>query len=201
MAIRTIIFDLGGVVFRYEAQTRLQQFAAFTGETIETVRRRLIDSGYSQSCDLGRFKGDRAYREGIKLLGHRMTMERFRNMWISVFEPSEDVVALVRRLKTHTAIALLTNNSDLVREGLQGAYSEILDLFRPHLFSADLGVLKPDPRIYQIALHLLNSEPAETLFIDDAATHVAGAQSMGLATHHFRTAEILEKELETMALL
>ncbi len=201
MAISTVIFDLGGVVFHHDPQTRLQQFSTFTGETTETVRKRLIDSGYAQSCDLGRFKGERAYREGLGALGHRMTMDHFRTIWISVFEPNEEVVTLVRRLKTHAAIALLTNNSDLVKDGLENAYPEILELFRPRLFSADLGVLKPDPRIYQIALNLLDSEPAEILFIDDAAEHVAGAQTMGLTTHHFRTAEILEKDLDSKALL
>ena len=201
MTISTVIFDLGGVVFSYDPDTRLQQFSAFTGETTNTVRKRLIDSGYSQSCDLGRFKGERAYREGIQALGHRMTMEHFRNMWVSVFEPNEEVVVLVRRLKTRAAIALLTNNSDLVRDGLEDSYPDVLELFRPQLFSADLGVMKPDPRIYQLVLNLLDSEPAETLFIDDTAKHIAGAQTMGLTTHHFRTAEILEKELEALALL
>lgn len=200
MAINTIIFDLGGVVFHYDPRTRLREFSTFTGETEETVRKRLIDSGYSLSCDLGQFKGERAYREGLKQLDHRMTMEHFREMWISAFKPNEEVIALVRRLKSHAAIAMLTNNSDLVREGLEEAYSEILELFRPRLFSSDLGLLKPDPRIYEIALKLTNSEPGETLIVDDAAKHVAGAQAMGLATHHFRSADALEQELATLAL-
>jgi len=128
-------------------------------------------------------------------------MEHFRNLWISAFVPNEEVVSLVRRLKTHAAIALLTNNSDLVRDGLEDVHGEILELFRPRLFSADLGVLKPDPRVYQIALNLMNSEPDETLFIDDDPKHVAGAQAMDLVTHHFRCAEILERELTTLGLL
>lgn len=201
MTITTVIFDLGGVVFHYDPGVRLQQFATFTGETTATVRKRLIDSGYSQSCDLGKFKGERAYREGLSQLGHRMTMEHFRNLWISAFVPNEEVVSMVRRLKTHAAIALLTNNSDLVRDGLEDVYGEILELFRPRLFSVDLGVLKPDPRIYQIALNLMNSEPDETLFIDDDPKHVAGAQALDLVTHHFRCAEILERELATLGLL
>ena len=201
MTITTVIFDLGGVVFHYDPGFRLQQFATFTGETTTTVRKRLIDSGYSQSCDLGKFKGERAYREGLSQLGHRMTMEHFRNLWISAFVPNEEVVSMVRRLKTHAAIALLTNNSDLVRDGLEDVHGEILELFRPRLFSADLGVLKPDPRVYQIALNLMNSEPDETLFIDDDPKHVAGAQALDLVTHHFRCAEILERELTTLGLL
>ncbi|MCZ6640437.1 MAG: HAD family phosphatase [Gammaproteobacteria bacterium] len=201
MTITTVIFDLGRVVFHYDPQSRLEQFATFTGETTDTIRKRLIDSGYSQSCDIGKFKGERAYREGLSQLGHRMTLEHFRNLWISAFTPNEEVVALVRRLKTHAAIALLTNNSDLVRDGLEEAHGEILELFRPRLFSSDLGVLKPDPRIYQIALNLMNSEPNETLFIDDDDKHVAGAQTLDLVTHHFRSAENLERELGRVGLL
>jgi HAD superfamily hydrolase (TIGR01509 family) len=201
MSIRAVIFDLGGVVFRYDPESRLANFAAHTGTPAQLIRKRLIDSGYSLDCDSGRLKGEAAYREGIRLLGHRVTMERFRDLWVSAFTPDDDVVALAQRLKARCAVALLTNNSAVVREGLELHHPDAMGVFRPQLFSSDVGISKPDPRIFDALLNLLGIEPDQALFVDDAARHIASAASIGLAVHHFRGAAGLEAELNTLELL
>lgn len=199
--IRAVIFDLGGVAFHYHSERRLEKFAAHTGEAPETIRKRLFDSGYSQSCDSGRLKGEAAYREGIRMLGHRITLKHFRDLWVSAFSPDEKVIELARAAKARTAVALITNNSALVRDGLELHHPQAMEAFRPQLFSADLGIMKPDPRFFAAMVDLLGVEPAEALFVDDAAKHIAGAASMGFAVHHFRSAGALESELRTLELL
>ncbi|MDH3643296.1 MAG: HAD-IA family hydrolase, partial [Gammaproteobacteria bacterium] len=174
---------------------------AHTGEAPETIRKRLFDSGYSQSCDSGRLKGEAAYREGVRMLGHRITLDRFRDLWVSAFSPDEEVIGLARAAKDRSAVALITNNSALVREGLELIHPQAMEAFRPQLFSADLGIMKPDPRIFAAMADLLGIEPGEALFVDDAAKHVAGAASMGFAVHHFRSAPMLELELRKLELL
>ena len=47
------------------------------------------------------------------------------------------------------------------------------------------GVLKPDPRAYEIAVEALGVSPASTLFIDDQPFNIEGAQSVGLQTVWF----------------
>jgi HAD superfamily hydrolase (TIGR01509 family) len=201
MDIRAVIFDLGGVAFHYEPEQRLRRFAARTGEPEETIRRRLVDSGYSLGCDSGQLQGDAAYREGIRLLGHRMTRDHFRDLWVSAFRPNEAVIELARALKPRAAVALVTNNSAIVREGLEVHHGPALSAFRPQLFSSDVGIMKPDPRIFAAVLNLLGVEPAAALFIDDAAKHVAGAASLGMAVHHFHSAADLHAELRALELL
>ena len=72
-AVSIVLFDLGGVLFRYQPDVRWQAFAEQTDLTPEEIRRRLSSSGYAMACDQGRFRGNRAYREGILLLGSRMS--------------------------------------------------------------------------------------------------------------------------------
>lgn len=201
MSIRAVIFDLGGVAFHYQPQRRLEAFARHTGEPTEAIRRRLIDSGYSFGCDSGRLQAQAAYREGIRMLGHRITMEHFRDLWVSAFSPNEAVIALARALKPRAAVALLTNNSALVRDGLEHNHSEAIGIFRPQLYSSDVGIMKPDPRIFAAMVDLLGIEPEQTLFVDDAAKHIAGAASLGLAVHHFHCADSLEADLRALELL
>ena len=47
------------------------------------------------------------------------------------------------------------------------------------------GVLKPDPRAYEIAVEALGVSPASTLFIDDQPFNIKGAQNVGLQTVWF----------------
>ncbi len=196
-----MVFDLGGVVFRYAPELRWRGFARVTGLSADAVRKRLQDSGYSRACDLGRLRGERAYAEAVRLLGKRISMERFAELWVSVFSPNDEVVELVRQAKRRCAVALLTNNSDVVRTGLEARHGEIMDLFRPQLFSCDLGLSKPDPRAFSAALDLLGTEASQTALIDDSAANTDTAAALGLETHLYRSPAELAEALACWGLL
>jgi len=189
------------VVFTYNPDTRWQAFAEHTGESAQAVRRRLADSGYAQTCDMGRLKGEKAYAEGIRLLGKRLSRERFIQIWVSAFKPDEAVLELVGELKNRCAVALLSNNSEMVATGLESAYPHVMELFRPRLFSADLGLMKPDPRTFAAALQLLGSDAAQTLLIDDSISNTSTAESLGITSHTFTGAADLRSTLAELGLL
>ncbi len=196
-----MIFDLGGVVFRYRPEVRLAAFAAVSGRSLADVRKALMDSGYSRSCDAGRLSGEAAYREGVRLLGRRIGFERFRSHWIDAFEPDEAVVALARQLKPKLPVAMLTNNSDMVRSGLEARFPDIMELFRPRLFSAEAGLLKPDPRLFRTLLELMGLAAEQVLYVDDDPAHADAAASLGLDACRYQSAAALERDLEARGLL
>ncbi len=196
-----VVFDLGGVVFRYRPERRLEAFAAVAGRSPEAVGKALMDSGYSTSCDAGRLTGEAAYREGIRLLGRRIGFERFRSLWISAFEPDPDVVGLAVRLRPRVQVAMLTNNSDLVRGGLEARYPEVMELFRPRVFSADAGLLKPDPRLFSTMLDLLGLGPARVVYVDDDAAHADAAAALGMDSCRYQSAAALACALRARKLL
>lgn len=54
-------------------------------------------------------------------------------------------------------------------------------LFDAEVFSCDVGLLKPDPRIYALTCDRMRVDPAETLFVGDGANdELAGAERAGL---------------------
>jgi len=57
------------------------------------------------------------------------------------------------------------------------------------VLSAELGLAKPDPRIYQMTLSQLGSPPERALFIDDMARNIEAARKLGMQTLHFREPE------------
>ena len=196
-----VLFDLGDVLFRYEPDLRWQAFAEATDLAPDEVQRRLSLSGYAMACDQGRFRGRHAYQEGVRALGYRMSMERFVHLWVSAFRPDETVLELARRVQEKTAIAMFSNNSDIVRDGLEALWPAVLAPFMPRIFSADLGLTKPDPRAYQKAAVLLGHAPGQILVVDDAPMNTATAASLGFDVLDYADAQALEAAFEARALL
>ena len=97
-------------------------------------------------------------------------------------------------------IALLSNASSeyllpIVKSaGLDSLFDEIV-------VSSDVGVVKPDPRIYQIAVERLGLAPEEVIMIDDQIKNVNGAVHAGLAGVQFKNLEQLKADLSTIGVL
>jgi putative hydrolase of the HAD superfamily len=72
---------------------------------------------------------------------------------------------------------------------------ELRRYFKVALSSCYVGLRKPDPAMYRRALDILGSAPERTLFIDDRAENVAGAEAARIKGIQFTGAEALRKEL------
>ena len=94
----------------------------------------------------------------------------------------------------------LTNMSTESWPGVR-AMSPAFRHFRDTVVSAEEGVIKPDPRIYQIVLERTGLEPADLLFVDDSAANIAAADALGFHTHHFTDPTALRPVIERLGLL
>ena len=71
-----------------------------------------------------------------------------------------------------------------------------LELFDELIFSCDIGINKPDKRIYEACLTKLNLPPHECLFVDDSADNIRGAVEVGINTIHFNSISEFLQELD-----
>ena len=63
------------------------------------------------------------------------------------------------------------------------------------MISGHVGVVKPDPRIYEILFERVGRRPSELLFIDDSTANVRASEAAGMPAIHFRPGVDLESEL------
>lgn len=85
-------------------------------------------------------------------------------------------------------LGLLSNAGDNAR-WIFGERFPVLPHFDSVTISAEEGVMKPDPRIFAIALRRADAAPGEAVFVDDFAANVEGARAVGMLAVHFRTTE------------
>ena len=74
---------------------------------------------------------------------------------------------------------LVTNNIEAFREGWRSLIP-VDELFDSVVDSSEVGVRKPDPAIYQLALERTGVTAARTVFVDDFAGNIAAAEKLGM---------------------
>ena len=78
---------------------------------------------------------------------------------------------------------------------------DVLRWFRDIVISGEVGVIKPDPRIYEIMLARFAIDPHRAVYIDDVAANAEAARPFGIHGIHFTTPGALRAELARLALL
>jgi len=107
------------------------------------------------------------------------------------------LVDAIRRLHADYRTGIISNALSDTRRVLVDTW-RIVDAFDVIILSAEVGVMKPEPRIYHLALQSLSVEPQEAVFIDDFERNVQGAQNVGLHAIHFRTPQQALEELSVL---
>ena len=72
---------------------------------------------------------------------------------------------------------------------------QFLALFDEIILSGEVGLTKPDPRIFELLLSRAGRTADECIFIDDSETNIRAAQALGFKTVHFESPEHLKHEL------
>jgi 2-haloacid dehalogenase len=76
-----------------------------------------------------------------------------------------------------------------------------LEWFDDVVISGEVGLVKPDPRIFELAIERCGLAPARTVFIDDMAANVAAARGCGFIALQFIDAERLRSDLRALEVL
>ena len=123
-------------------------------------------------------------------------LQLFDARWIETLGgPIEENVALMRRLKASGRPGLC---AEQLRHGEVRARAQHVRFprrVRPCVISGHVGVVKPDPRIFEILFARVGKRPEELLFVDDSINNVEAARAAGMPTIHFKPGVDLESEL------
>lgn len=198
--ISTIYFDLGGVVFDFRPDKRLQKMATISGISEETLQAELFDSGFSDDCDAGVYSAQAMYLSACNRLSWTPSYQEFQHLWVGAFVPDVSVIALARILSASYKVGLLTNNPPILREVLTEIHADMERIFNPILFSGELRMMKPDVAIFHKAVEMAKCPADEILFIDDSTKHIQGAQQVGMKAIHFATTSSLVEELQRIGI-
>jgi putative hydrolase of the HAD superfamily len=184
--IKSIIFDLGGVLVRTHDQSGRRKWEERLGLAERACETVVFDSVVSRLAEEGRATTADVWRNVAEELGldPETLVEFQRDFWRGdVLDP--ELVALLERLRPRYKLALLSNAWDSLRPVLAGQLAPLDQAFDLIMISAEEGIRKPDPRLFRRLLARLEVAPEEAVFIDDMPANVAGARAVGLHAIQF----------------
>ncbi|WP_005035854.1 HAD family hydrolase [Holophaga foetida] len=173
--IRGIIFDFGNVICRFDNRLFLKALSGLSGRPVQELEGKLYGlSSLTESFERGDMEGP-AFLEGMgELCGCHLDSELLISAYTRIFTPIESTFDLIRRLKPHYKLGLLSNTNPWHFErGIRTC--PVFPLFDAVTLSFEARALKPDPRIYQDALDKLGLMAEECIFIDDRPDFIQAA--------------------------
>jgi epoxide hydrolase-like predicted phosphatase len=194
--IKALIFDFGGVLIRTESQEPRRRLARRLGLSPEELYSIVFDNEATRLVELGRMSSRERWARVAPALGLNTAAEcrAVIREFFSADVLDSRLVDHIRRWHGPYKTALLSNFSDGLAELVESQLG-LGDCFDTIIVSAVVGMRKPDPAIYRLALDRLQVAPHEAIFIDDMQMNVEGAASVGIRAIQFTTRDALLAEL------
>jgi putative hydrolase of the HAD superfamily len=193
---RAVIFDLGGVVL----DSPLHAIAALEREEgipAGFVNRLVVDAGPAgawarlERGELGMDAFYSAFDRECAMAGHPLSARRLMERIALGTQPRPAMLAAVRRIRERgLRAAALTNNWAGDGTGVLRAHFDVF------VESSELGLRKPDPRIYEHACRCLAIEARQAVFLDDIGSNLKAARALGMTTIKVTAPEQALAELE-----
>ncbi len=179
-SVRAIILDVGGVILYERDHTRRYEWEARLRLPQGELTRLVLESEQAKHAAIGQYSEREVWRAVAEKLG--LPAEEIpRLQWDFWFSEQLDValVEYVQSLRPRYTIAILSNAWSEARavHEKRFRFSDWVDV---QIYSAEVKLLKPDPRIYQLALSQLALAAHECVFVDDRLVNVQAAESVGM---------------------
>ena len=193
-----IIFDLGGVVVRWEPAAILAR--SFDDPAV----RELVHTGFLGhpdwlDLDRGTLTPDVAISRAARRTGleNQVIAELLESVPSSLVPIAETVELLYQlRAQGHTLYCLSNMHSASI-EFLEETY-RFLEVFAGKVISCRVKLCKPEAAIYAHLLKTFQIDPQSAVFVDDVEANLAGARRFGLETVRFENARQCAGELRAL---
>jgi len=197
MNIRAIFIDLGGVIVRTEYQAPRQHLAERLGMEYEDLVKQVFDDETGRQASLGQLSEDEHWAAVMrKLRLPESETQAVREAFFAGDIVDYALLDFMRGLRKKYKVGLISNAWSGLRPWIVSRKFE--DAFDAMTISAEVGVMKPDARIFQIALEKLGVSPSESVFLDDFPENVVGARAIGMQAIHFIQPEQALEELRQL---
>ena len=192
--IKTIMFDMGGVVVHTDFDTLYAKFASRMRIPARFVRNFL--SKHVADLTLGRTPWKQFQKDMEKAVGR--PLPNFNKNWIEqglkVRTNNEPLLEIIATLRKHYSVGVVTN----LTEGrwLIDKKTRVYTNFDYTVLSCRDHVKKPDPDFFHLALAKASAKPDEAILVDNKTEYIVGAEDLGIKTITYSDIAHLVKDLQ-----
>lgn len=199
MSIKTVIFDLGGVLVDWNPDYVFKTIFD-TQEEMKWFYENICTPDWNEEQDAGR-----DLQEATELLvknfpDHEKNIRAYYGRWEEMLKgPIHETVEIFQELKEDAGYQLLAlTNWSHQTFPIALARFDFLHWFDGKVVSGEEKTRKPFLDIYETIIERFNVDPSTAVYIDDNARNLVPAKSLGMQTIHFQNGAQLRQDLKAL---
>lgn len=202
--IKNLIFDFGGVIAPISREKAVEAFEKLGLSDAACCLDKYHQTGIFQELEEGRISPEEFQRKLGERCGRTLGWQETRQAWLGYFtEVDERLLDCLRELRKRYRLFILSNTNPYVMDwACSPEFSPkgrpLTEYFDKLYLSWQIGVTKPDRRIFDFLIADAPVDPAESLFVDDGPDNVRAAHALGFQTYCPRNGEDWRDALTTL---
>lgn len=194
--ISVIVFDLGNVLIPFDYNRLIVKMNSID-DGLGNRFAKLYYANYEvhQKYERWLLSDEEFLKIMLKWTEHKISEENFKIIYSDLFTENKATTSILPKLKQKYKLVLLSNTNYIHQKYGWEKY-DFLKQFDKLILSHEVGVIKPEEKIYR-AVEEFTNEPSENhIFIDDILDYVEGAKKLGWSGIQFESHEQLLEELK-----
>ncbi len=189
MPIETIFFDFGGVIIKTPSFKWVNRWKHLLGINDHPEILGMLENPHEsqlvQDICIGKIPEDHMWvMMAEKWHIKPPLIAQFRRRLFSKRQLNKRIVKFMAELHGQYQTAILSNAGDQSRQLMEDTY-QLQNVVDEIIISAEEGVIKPNPQIFEIAMDRLNTSPEVSLLLDDSLANIFSARNFGMKAVQF----------------
>lgn len=188
--IKTIIFDMGGVVITLDNGEAGKRFVELGLKNFNELMDPYKQNGINGDLEEGKLSEEEYRHKMSQMLGREVSFEELKHCWLGYVKdvPARKLMTLRNLKKQGYRVVLLSNTNPYMSsftdsEEFSGDGHPIGDYFDAMYRSYEVKYMKPDENFFRYVLTQEKVLPDECLFIDDGPRNCCAASELGIYTY------------------
>lgn len=201
VGMKTIFFDLGGVLLNFSHEKMFQNIADLCLMTQECIKKEFVEYDLGSKYEQGKMTSKEVHQHFSKISSKNIDYQKFLHAGANIFSVKKEVVALLPLLKEAGKKLIVLSNTYEAHFAWIQSHFDFLRYFDDFILSYEVKTVKPDKKIYLYALKKAKTRINNCFYIDDTLENIHAAQKIGIDSHLFQGVEELIQALQIRKLL
>ena len=186
---KAIIFDLGAVILNINYQNTIDEFTKLGVKNAATFYSKKVQTDLFNQIETGMISCNE-FLKALQKETNNANIKQVEQAWNALLlDLPEERLQLIKKLKNNHIIYLLSNTNAIHINAIKKQLGNkkwlaFCELFDKMYLSHELGLRKPDVKIFEYILKEQKLKAEEVFFIDDSPQHIASAKILGIHCHH-----------------
>ncbi len=192
---------MGNVLVHFSHQKMCRNIATLCGWSEPETKKFLLDEGRQWKLERGEISEEQFHDEFCQSTGKPLNIDELRHAAADIFWLNDSIVPVLHKLKEAGRRLVLLSNTSITHLNFIERNFNVLELMDDRVTSFEAGAIKPENRIYEVALSKARCDPGECFYTDDIEAYIRKAETFGIHSRIYTTTERLLDSLGELEVL